>query len=178
VQHHVRVQQGEQRFEIAAARRGQERFDDLAPPGQVRVRCGTAPDAAAGTARELPGAAGVLPITGAISSNGTANMSCSTNATRSAGPSASSTTSSASPTESASSASSPGSRRSSSGSGWVSRGSSGWLRRVRSRDRHTRATTVVSHAPTFSISPAPVRWNRSHASWTASSASAAEPSIR
>jgi hypothetical protein len=45
---------------------------------------------------------------GAISSNGTANMSCSTKARRSAGVSRSSTTSSASPTESARSASCSG----------------------------------------------------------------------
>ena len=44
------------------------------------------------------------PTTAAISSNGTANMSCSTNASRSAGASVSSTTSRARPTESASSA--------------------------------------------------------------------------
>ena len=54
-------------------------------------------------------AAGVRPTIGAISSKGTANMSCSTNASRSAGASVSSTTSSARPTESASSASCSGS---------------------------------------------------------------------
>ena len=54
-------------------------------------------------------AAGERPTIGAISSNGTANMSCSTNASRSAGASSSSTTSSAGPTESASSASCSGS---------------------------------------------------------------------
>ena len=54
-------------------------------------------------------ASGERSTIGAISSNGTANMSCSTNASRSAGVSVSSTTSSASPTESASSASCSGS---------------------------------------------------------------------
>src|SRR5919197_723433 len=49
------------------------------------------------------------PTMGAMSSNGTPNMSCSTNANRSAGASVSSTTSSASPTESAISASCSGS---------------------------------------------------------------------
>jgi len=42
----------------------------------------------------------------------------------------------------------------------------------------TRATTVVSQPPRFSISPASERLNFSHASWTASSASVSEPSIR
>ena len=37
--------------------------------------------------------------------------------------------------------------------------------------RHTRATTVVSQPPRFSTSPVSVRLSRSHASWTASSAS-------
>ena len=76
----------------------------------------------------------------AISSKGTANMSCSTNASRSAGVSVSSTTSSASPTESASSASCSGSAPSARltiGSGtWTSSGSS---RRVRARAQHVEA---------------------------------------
>ena len=42
----------------------------------------------------------------------------------------------------------------------------------------TRPTTVVSHAPRFSISSASERLSRSQASWTASSASLTEPSIR
>ena len=54
---------------------------------------------------------GERPTMGAISSKGTANMSCSTNASRSEGPSVSSTTSSARPTESASRASCAGSIR-------------------------------------------------------------------
>ena len=44
--------------------------------------------------------------------------------------------------------------------------------------RDTRATTVVSQPPKFSISLASERLSRSHASWTASSASLSEPSIR
>ena len=44
--------------------------------------------------------------------------------------------------------------------------------------RQTRATTVVSHAPRFSTWAASVRLSRSQVSWTASSASVAEPSIR
>ena len=39
-------------------------------------------------------------------------------------------------------------------------------------------TTVVSQPPRFSISSASDRLSRSHASWTASSASLIEPSIR
>jgi len=44
--------------------------------------------------------------------------------------------------------------------------------------RHTRATTVVSQPPMFSTPLASERVSRSQASWTASSASAREPSIR
>ena len=94
---------------------------------------------------------------GAISSNGTANMSCNTNARRSAGSSVSSTTSSARPTESASTTASPGSTvstvsRVTTGSG--TRGSSASSRRVRrerSMLRHTRAVTVVSHPSRLSM---------------------------
>ena len=42
----------------------------------------------------------------------------------------------------------------------------------------TRATTVVSQPPRFSTWFASVRLSRSQASWTASSASLSEPSIR
>ena len=42
----------------------------------------------------------------------------------------------------------------------------------------TRATTVVSQPPRLRTSLVSVRLNRSHASCTASSASACEPSIR
>jgi hypothetical protein len=117
----------------------------------------------------------------AISSNGTAKVSCSTNASRSAGASLSRTTSSASPTASASSASCSGS----STSGWLMtgsgrctpRGSSRRAARERSMSRHTRATTVVSQPPRLSTPPVPARLTRSQASCTASSASLSEPSI-
>ena len=109
-------------------------------------------------------------------------MSCSTKASRSAGVSVSSTTSSASPTESASNASCSGSLPSSRlmiGSGMcTSRGSSRRDSRERSMFRHTRATTVVSHPARFSTLPVSARLRRSQASWTASSASLSEPSIR
>ena len=50
--------------------------------------------------------------------------------------------------------------------------------RDRSMFRQTRATIVVNHPPRFSTSLAPARLRRSQASWTASSASVSEPSIR
>jgi hypothetical protein len=57
-------------------------------------------------------------------------------------------------------------------------GSSGRAARERSRLRQTRATTVVSHPPGFCTSSGPEPLRRSQASWSASSASAWEPSIR
>ncbi len=117
-----------------------------------------------------------------MSSNGTANMSCSTNATRSAGARVSSTTSMASPTESASSASCSGlvpAPALSPAAGVTSAsGSSRRAARERSMSRHTRATTVVSQPPRFSTPSDPERLSRSQDSWTASSASLGEPSIR
>jgi hypothetical protein len=44
--------------------------------------------------------------------------------------------------------------------------------------KHTRAITVVSHPPRFATSLVSAPLNRSHDSWTASSASLSEPSIR
>jgi hypothetical protein len=43
--------------------------------------------------------------------------------------------------------------------------------------RQTRATIVVSHPPKLSMLPGSVRLSRSQASWAASSASLAEPSV-
>lgn len=120
---------------------------------------------------------------GAMSSKGTANMSCSTNAIRSAGSSVSRTTSRARPTESAWRTSCSGSIVESglitgSGTKVSSRGSS-WRRvRERSMSRQTRPTTVVSQPPRFSMAPASLRLSFSQHSWTASSASASEPSMR
>jgi hypothetical protein len=118
-----------------------------------------------------------------MSSNGTANMSCSTNASRSAGLSVSSTTCSAIPTESASKASCSGSVPSAgssmSGSGCkASSGCSPRVRRERSMFRQIRAMTVVSHRSRLAICSPSVRCNRSHASCTASSASLSEPRMR
>jgi hypothetical protein len=119
---------------------------------------------------------------GAISSKGTANMSCSTNASRWAGASVSSTTSSASPTASASntwcSGSTPSTRLTTGSGVCTPSGSSGRESRERNTFRHTLATTVVSQPPMFSMPLASARLGRSHASWTASSASLSEPSIR
>jgi hypothetical protein len=119
---------------------------------------------------------------GAISSNGTPNMSCRTKARRSAGERVSRTTSRAIPTESANSAWWAGSLSSpvlriGSGSD-VPTSSSRRDRRTRSMSRHTRATTVVSQPPRLATASASERLRRSHASWTASSASLSEPSIR
>ena len=119
---------------------------------------------------------------GAISSKGMANRSCSTNASRSAGASVSSTTRSARPTESACSASCSGSIPSARLAivSVTSAASASSRRDFRERNmsRHTRATTVVSHPPRFSTALVSARLNRSQASWTASSASLSEPSIR
>ncbi len=60
----------------------------------------------------------------------------------------------------------------------MSRGSSRRVRRERNMLRETRPTTVVSHAPRLSTSLVSARLKRSQASWTASSASLTEPSIR
>ena len=85
-------------------------------------------------------ASGERSTMGAISSNGTANMSCNTNASRSAGARVSSTTSSARPTESASTASCSGSLqsgRSTIGSGTYA--SSDSSRRGPARPQHVEA---------------------------------------
>ena len=117
----------------------------------------------------------------AISSNGTAKTSCSTNAIRSAGVSVSSTTSIASPTESASRVScsgSPPSRGRTIRSGTEpSKGDSRLDFRARSMFSDTRATIVVNHRR-FSTALASARLRRSHASWRASSASLSDPSSR
>ena len=106
-------------------------------------------------------------------------MSC-TKASRSAGASLSSTTNSASPTESARSVSCSGlvpPLLFAIGSGArVSRATSRRDVRERNMSRQTRATTVFSHPPRFSM-PASDRLSFSQASWTASSASVSEPSI-
>ena len=71
------------------------------------------------------------------------------------------------------------SARSTMGSGrWASSDSSRRLLRERSRLRATRPTAATSQASRLSISPAFERLSRIHASWTASSASLVELSIR
>ncbi len=114
----------------------------------------------------------------AMSSNGTANRSCSTKASRSAGASDWSTTSNAVPTESASSASNAGwpDVDPSTVASYSPSSSSRLVDRERSMSRQTLPTTVVSQPPRLSIPS--VRCRRSQVSWTASSASCSEPSIR
>ena len=98
-QHDLGVEHSEQRLEVALAGGGEERVDELALAGESVSGSGVAPRtrrrARLASCRV---AAGERSTIGAISSNGTANMSCRTNASRSAGASVSSTTSSASPT--------------------------------------------------------------------------------
>jgi hypothetical protein len=96
---HVRVEHAQQGLEIPGSRRGKERVDDATLDRQIGIRARRA---------SWRAAAGVFPTTSAISSNGTAKTSWSTNASRSAGVNVSSTTSSASPTESAMTASRSG----------------------------------------------------------------------
>ena len=90
----------------------------------------------------------------------------------------SSTTSSARPTESASSASSSGWTPSIGSDTCTPSGSSRLDLRERNMSRDTRATIVVSHPPRFSTPLVSQRCSRSQVSWTASSASLSEPSIR
>jgi hypothetical protein len=177
----VRVEDGQQRVEVARSGGGQERVDEgrLAEPvgfsvplAPARARARLASWRVAGTLRST---------IGAISSKGIAKTSCSTNATRSAGVSVSSTTSSARPTESARSASCSGSDSASLAAGSGRSGSaSGCGRDLRASSmlRQTRETTVVSQLPRLWTSLVSARLKRSHASWTASSASLEEPSIR
>jgi hypothetical protein len=61
---------------------------------------------------------------------------------------------------------------------WGPNGSSRRDARERSMFRLTRATIVVSQPPRLSTPLVPARLARSQASWTASSASLSEPSIR
>ena len=85
------------------------------------------------------------------------------------------------PTESARTACSAGSSstRVTIGSGMcTSSESSRRVARERSMSRHTRDTTVVSHARRSLTSPVSARDRRSQASCTASSASVSEPSMR
>ena len=127
-------------------------------------------------------ASGERSTIGAISSKGIAKMSCRTNARRSGGDSVSSTTSNARPTESASRASC---------SGFVSSGRStigcGQANAQRLLAPHVaRAQHVQRDARDDGRQPAAEiveafaseRLRRSQASWTLSSASLVEPSIR
>ena len=156
--HDVGVEHGEQGLEVAVARGGQEGVDHFALALEVGVGDGLlALDAPAGAAGQLAGRLGERSTIGAISSKGTAKMSCRTKASRSAGVNVSSTTSRATPTESARSASCSGSAapgRSRMRSGMCGpTGSSRRVRRARRMLSATRETTVVSQARRFSTSP-------------------------
>ena len=100
--HHVGIEHGEQRGEIVAARGGEEGRHDLALARAVGLRRRGLPcTRRRARLASWRAAAGERPTTGAMSSNGRLNMSCSTKATRSAGARVSSTTSMATPIESA-----------------------------------------------------------------------------
>ena len=84
--HHVGVEHGHQRVEVTVAGGGEEGVDRVALPAEVGVGR-PAPPCTRRRARlaSWRAAVGERPTIGAISSNGMANMSCSTKASRSAG---------------------------------------------------------------------------------------------
>ena len=182
-QHDVGVEHRDQRVEVAAPGRGEEGIDHLALPGEVRVGNGRrALDPPPGPARQLPGRRR-RPAHDQRRSRRTAPRTCRAARTPAA------------PRERARPAPRAGRARPSRratppapgrprppvtiGSGTcTASGSSRRDRRDRSMFRHTRATTVVSQPPRFSMLPASDRLSRSQASCTASSASVSEPSIR
>ena len=86
-QHDVRVEHREQRLEVAVARGGEERVDHLALACRDRRPASVVAPWTRRRARlaSCRAASGERSTIGAISSKGTANMSCSTNASRSAG---------------------------------------------------------------------------------------------
>jgi hypothetical protein len=146
-----------------------------------RSELGALPDDDAPGWASWRAATGERSTIGAISSNVMPKTSWSTKASRSAGSSVSSTMRSARPTESASMASDSGSHapRVMIGSGRrTSSESSRRDVRARSISRHTRATTVVSQRRRLATSSTSARLNRIQVSWTASSASLADPSMR
>ena len=182
--HDIRVEHREQSFHISGAQCGKEFANEitLAPNIAAVLRCRPAHPSPR-TAGKLPGGfrraghdCGNLvkaEIEQVVQNKGEPLR----------GASRSSTTSSAMPTESASTASCSGSDWAalcSAGSAAVvlSSGSSRCAERELSMSRQTRETTVVSQPRRLSIPSAPERLRRSHASCTASSASASDPSIR
>ena len=164
---------------------GEEGVDDLALLRRDPASGAGCPlHAATGAAGELPRGVGrAVRRSRAISSNGTANMSCSTNASRSAGVERLQHHQQREPDRVGehrlllrvgrlAARRRPGRARA------RSSGPRAATARERSMSRHTRATTVVSQPPRFSTSSRPSARAGSHASCTASSASANEPSIR
>jgi hypothetical protein len=181
-QDNLGVEQGDQCDEVTTAGCQEEGINDRALTSEVGVGDVCALTRRRALLASCLAAVGDRPTMGAISSNGSSNMSWSTKARRSAGARASSTTRRARPTESASSASPSGPRSPTglmTGSGrCTSRDSTRRTSRERSILRQTRATIVVNHPPRFSTTLVSARLTRSQASWTASSASVSEPNIR
>ena len=180
--HDVGVEHRQQRVEVARAGGGEERVDDLALPRRSASGGGSAPR----TRRRARlaswrAASGVRSTIGAISSNGTANMSCSTNASRSGGRQRLEHDEQREPDR-------VGEQRLLLGVGAVvgattapAAGRRPVLGRGAARAEHVEADAPDhGRQPAAEVldPPASPRLSRSHASWTASSASLAEPSIR
>ena len=182
-QGHVRIQHGEQPLEVAVARRGEEGIDDR--PLAVKVGIGDrgALDATTAAARELPGGRRRPPDDrrdvverdredvvederDALGRGESVEDGQQREADRVAEDRLVLGVDAVPPGCTIGSAT------------CVSSGASRRVRRERSRFRHTRPTTVVSQARMFSTSLVSVRLSRIQASWTASSASLSEPSIR
>ena len=109
-EHDVRIEDRDERLEVAVRAAARNASTTARCPASRRPASTGAPcTRRRARLASCRAAVGVASTIGAISSNGTANTSCSTKARRSAGVSVSRTTSSASPTESASSASCSGS---------------------------------------------------------------------
>ena len=88
------IEDRDQRIEVAAVRRSEERLDDFPLAADVGSGAGASFPRTRRRARlaSCLVAAGERPTIGAISSKGRSNMSCRTNASRSAGANVSSTT--------------------------------------------------------------------------------------
>ena len=182
--HDVRVEHGEQRLEVTVARGSQKGFDHLTLAGEIRAgNSGRSLHPAACAAGELPCRGRRAPHDGSDLIEGHGEHIVQ-HEREPLGGSQRFEHHEQRETDRVGQqgfmlGGSPVSRGSTTGSGTcASRGSSRRDLRERSISRHTRATTVVSHPPRFSMPPVSERLRRSQASWTASSASLSEPSIR
>ena len=145
--HDIWVEYREKAFEVTGAQGSEEGVDHTSLLGKFGIGNRGGSLHAAARLASCRVAVGERPRMLAISSKGTANMSCSTKASRSAGVSLSSITSSARPTESANSASCSGSvplRCLQPARAGAARDCSRRDVRERNMSRQTRATTVVS----------------------------------